>query len=287
MRYLTKEWYELCQRTGLHFGKRVHSGAYTRDESLYSRLYMRKEKQYIKEQRESYDYDPRSLLEQEGAKLVPARRLFGNEEIREEDILIYHMPPEQKLEIERMIAKYDARPPFDVLSCKQKFQELQEWYCSDEAERLPEELIQQIADIRVLALGYCTKEIMQQLKRLSEENRERINAIGKQYREAQQAEQIPDHIRERLHFHDCRVTEIQSDQDIIIRLDNEGEMTDMNQITLVAPEIVRLDEHVVGSSWLYDELYRVDEGYELHVLFSGREMPELIVRCEDIVVEER
>lgn len=46
-------------------------------------------------------------------------------------------------------------------------------------------------------------------------------------------------------------------------------MTDMNQITLVVPEIIQLDEHIVGSSWLYDELYRVNDGYELHVLFPG------------------
>ncbi|CAI6014890.1 hypothetical protein PAECIP112173_00013 [Paenibacillus sp. JJ-100] len=44
MRYLTKEWYELCQQTGLHFGMRVHSGAYELDENLFLRLYKRKGK---------------------------------------------------------------------------------------------------------------------------------------------------------------------------------------------------------------------------------------------------
>ncbi|MDD4729284.1 MAG: hypothetical protein PHN55_11115 [Dysgonamonadaceae bacterium] len=46
MKYLTKEWYELCQRTGLHFGMRVHNDANIYDEALYLRLYTRKEKAF-------------------------------------------------------------------------------------------------------------------------------------------------------------------------------------------------------------------------------------------------
>ena len=52
MKYLTKEWYELCQQTGLHFGMRVHNGAEGYDEALYLRLYKRKEKKFVKMQRE-------------------------------------------------------------------------------------------------------------------------------------------------------------------------------------------------------------------------------------------
>ncbi|WP_272036364.1 DUF4085 family protein [Paenibacillus sp. JJ-100] len=43
---------------------------------------------------------------------------------------------------------------------------------------------------------------------------------------------------------------------------------------------------MVGSYWLYQELYRIDNGYELHVLYDGENMPEWIVRCADILVEE-
>jgi hypothetical protein len=63
MKYLTKEWYELCQQMGLHFGMRVHNGAEGYDEALYLRLYKRKEKEFIKMQREVYDVDPRFMLE--------------------------------------------------------------------------------------------------------------------------------------------------------------------------------------------------------------------------------
>ncbi|WP_152679697.1 hypothetical protein [Paenibacillus sp. IHB B 3415] len=42
----------------------------------------------------------------------------------------------------------------------------------------------------------------------------------------------------------------------------------------------------MGSIWLYNEHHRVDDGFEVHVLFAGEGMPELIIRCKDIVVEE-
>ncbi|WP_216626436.1 hypothetical protein [Paenibacillus phytohabitans] len=160
MRYLTQEWYELCQRRGLHFGKSVHSGAATSDEALYTRLYAKKEKEYEKQERDFYVVDPLFMLEQDGAELVPARKLFGGEEIKEEDILIYQMPPEERLWIKKLIADYDVRPAFDVISSKQKFKEIHDWSCIEEAARLPEELVEQVADIRIFTLGYCTKEVL-------------------------------------------------------------------------------------------------------------------------------
>lgn len=70
-------------------------------------------------------------------------------------------------------------------------------------------------------------------------------------------------------------------------MDTEGEFASLNHITLIAPEIMKLDEQIIGSTWLYNELYRTGDGYEVHVLFAGKGMPELMVRCKDIVLEER
>ncbi|WNS44714.1 DUF4085 family protein [Paenibacillus sp. MMS20-IR301] len=287
MRYLTQEWYELCQRRGLHFGMRVHRGAAAKDEALYTRLYARKEKAYLKLEREIYDVDPRFMLEHDGAELVSARALSGSGEIKDEDIIIYRMPPEEKLHIEKLIADYDVRPPFDVTGSKYKFKEIHGWSCEDQARRLSGELYEQIADIRVFTLGYCTKEVLHQLKRESKANESQTGAVMSEYRSAQQAEAIPDHIKDKFHFHDCTVTGIHISEDMVIRLDTDGGFTHLNQITLLKAEILRQDAHVPGSSWLYEELYVVNGGYEVHVLLSGAGgMQELIVRCKDIVLEE-
>ncbi|HWQ50951.1 MAG TPA: hypothetical protein VN369_04020, partial [Terriglobales bacterium] len=156
MKYLTKEWYELCQRTGLHFGIRAHKGAAVYDEALYLRLYKRKENAFVKMQREVYDVDPGFMLEQDGCTLVPLDKFVSGEEITEDDKTVYCMPPEERARIQKLIEEYDARPPFDEKKCREEFRILQETQKKQTADRLPHELSQQIADMRVFSLGYCT-----------------------------------------------------------------------------------------------------------------------------------
>ena len=287
MRYLTKEWYELCQRTGLHFGMRVHKGAEDYDEALYLRLYKRKEKEFVKMQHEVYDVDPRFMLEQDGCKLIPLDKIVNGEKIDEEDKLFYSMPLEEREHIQKLIEKYDARALFDEQKCREEFRLLQESLKKETANRLPCELSQQIADMRVFSLGYCTREVLDHLKRLSKENKRKVDSILNEYSKAQQAEQIPQIIRERFGFHDCEVTEFTVSKNTVMCLDTSGGFSSFNIVTFTASEIIKQDEHIVGSTWIYDELYRTENGYEAHVLFwTGEEMPELIIRCKDIVIEK-
>lgn len=290
MKYLTKEWYELCQQTGLHFGMSVHNGAESYDEVLYLRLYKRKEKEFIKMQREVYDFDPRFMLEQDGSTLIPLDKLFANGEvINEEDKVVCHMSSEEKERIQKLIKEYDGRPPFDEKKCREEFSFIQETMKKETVDRLPHELYQQIADVRVFSLGYCTKEIVSQLKDLSKENEKKMNRVLNEYTKAQQEENIPQIIRERFGFHDCEVTEFTvGKKDVIMRLDTRGGFTSFNMIAFTESEIIKQDEHIVASTWIYDELYRTERGYEAHMLFWADEgLKELIIRCNDIVIEEK
>ncbi|XID94961.1 hypothetical protein ACF3MZ_10780 [Paenibacillaceae bacterium WGS1546] len=150
-----------------------------------------KRKEFVNLQREVYDTDPRFMLEQDGSNYVALDKVFSNlDEIGEEDVIVYHMSPEEKARIQQAIVEYDVRPPFDEGKCKEEFCASQEWRCKEAHHKLPEDLSSRIADMRVFALG------------------------------------------------------------------------------------------------IYDELYRADGGYEVHILFSGKGMPELIIRCADIIVEQ-
>lgn len=287
MKYLTREWYELSQRMGLHFDMKVHNGADIYDEALYLRLYKRKEKGFVKMQHEVYDFDPRHMLEQDGCTFVQIDNFASGEEMNEEDQLVYHMPLKEREHIQELIVEYDSRAPFDEKKCREEFRNLQEMLQKVAADKLPHELLQQIADMRVFSLGYCTREILKHLKRLSKENKRKVNSILNEYSKAQQAEHIPQIIRERFGFHDCEVTEFTSSENAVMRLDTRGGVTDLNMIIFTASEIMKQDEHIVGSKWIYDELYRTEKGYEAHVLFwGGEEMPELIIRCNDIIIEK-
>lgn len=285
MKYLTKEWYELCQRTGLHFGMKVNKGAGIYDEELYLKLYKRKERKFVKTQHESYNFDPRFMLEQDGCTGVPIDKFVTGEEIKEEDIIVFHMTTEERESIQKMIDEYDVRPPFDEKRCRDEFRYIQETYkIIDAKEKIPHELIQQIADIRVFALGYCTKEVLIQLKKISKKNEQKVNLISDEYSKVQQAENIPKYIKESFGFHDCEVTELSVDKNIVMRFDTRGGFTDLNKITFVTSEIIKQEDHIVGSTWIYDELYHTENGYEAHMLFQGEDMPELIISCKDIVI---
>lgn len=286
MKYLTKEWYELCQRSYLHLGMKVVKGASVYNEELYDRLYKKEENDFVRLQRQCYDSDPRVMLEDDGKVYKPLMILF-NGEMFEEDETVYQMPIEEKERIQKLIEEFDVRPPFDEAKCKEEFHDIQENFKIKQVkEKVPMELIDQIADIRLFALGYCTRKVLKQLERISYENEIKVNSISEECMTAQQAEEIPQSIREAFGFHDCRITEFIVDKDIIIRLNTQGGFTDLNKITFISSEIIKEDKFMVGSVWIYNELYRTEHGYEVHILCENNELSELVIRCKDIVIEK-
>ncbi|MNJ50504.1 hypothetical protein D3C77_457760 [compost metagenome] len=283
MRYLTKKWYRRSQQTCLHYGKRVHKGAKIMDEALYLRLYKRKEKQFVRSQRETYDYDPRVGLEQ----MIPVEVwLYGETKATNLDEMLSRMSPEAKQRFQHEVAVFDARPPFDVEKCKQDFRKATEWNLQHDSERLPIEIHSQIADLRVFTLGYCTKEVLQLLKKQSKINEKIMKQTYDMYWQSQSAEPIPSHIRDKFNFHDCRVRELINGENLIMKLDTTGGFTHFNKMTFVKSEIILQEEDIIDNYWLYSELYCVEGGYEVHVLFAGSTIAELIIKCHDIIIEQ-
>lgn len=287
MKYLTKEWYERCQRTDLYFGLRVHSGAESYSDALYKRLYKRKEKEFVDLERDIYDVDPRFMLEQDGSTFVSLDACINEEDISEEDQMIYQMYLEEKEHIQQLIEEYESRPPFNEGQCREKFRLSQESEIRETINRLPHNIYQQIADVRVFCLGYCTKDVLRQLKDLSKENEKTMNRVLKDYYKAQEEELIPDVIKDHFDFHDCKMIKVAvSETDMVMHLDTSGGFTHFNKVTFTAPEIIKQEGPINGKIWLYEELYRTEVGYEVHILFSSDGLSELIIRCTDIRIEE-
>lgn len=286
MRYLTKEWYDLCQMTGLHFGMRSHKGTYQKDEDLYLRLKKRKEKEFIKMERELYDFDPREMLEiYDGSLFVSADKFIAGEEIFDEDMIVHHMTEEEKDHINKLIKEYDSREPFDVDKCKMEFNKRQDIIQSENINNLPTNLYSQIVDPRVFALGYCTKEILSQLKGLSKENEIKVNEVLNEYTKAQKEEMVSEQLRQRFGFHDCQVMSCEFNQDMVFCLDTSGGFTDNNKITFKDAKIIKQEKPLEGSYWLYEELYIIQGGYEAHILFAAEDIHELTISCKDIIIE--
>ncbi|EGW40049.1 DUF4085 family protein [Desulfosporosinus sp. OT] len=107
--------------------------------------------------------------------------------------------------------------------------------------------LEQIADVRVFSLGYRTRDILQQLINLSEENRKTVQRVSNEYSKARQAEDIPQTIRERFAFHDCLVTAFSVDQDVVMHLDTRGGFTNYNRITFAAAEMIKRKSLLLGA----------------------------------------
>jgi len=286
VKYWTKEWYAMCQKTGLHFGLIVHEAAKVLDEAIFQALNKEKEYEFIQMQREIYNVDPRAWLKQDGTNMVLLNKIINDEDIEEKDVMIYRMSEEEKNRIHQLIAEYDARPPFDEEGIKQAFQEQLDWKINYSAKQLPSELLAKIADIRVYALGYCTEEVLEQLMHQSEEIERVINEATEAALKELQMQHIPEEISSKLNFHDCTVIGIEASNNLVITLNTSGGFTENNRITFTKPNILLKEDGIIGKHWLYNELYRTDEGYELHVLFGGAHLAELIISCSSIVIDQ-
>lgn len=286
MRYLTKEWDDLCQHTFLHIDMRADDRASEYSEDLYQELYKISENEHVGSQHRYYDCDPRCLLDSEGTVGIPLHKFLSGEELTEEDYVVIHIPEDHKEDILRRIEEFDARPPFDEKKCREEFQSMQPYIEQRKVNEIrPYGLLNQIADTRVYGLGYCTEEILQQLISISQQNHEEVNRIMKECDRALELEKIPKHLRETFGFHDCKVIEYKAGENISLSFDTSAGFTPYNKVTFVTPKIIKCEEHIVGNSWLYEELYCTESGYEAHMLFGGVDLPELIISCEDIIVE--
>lgn len=287
MKYLSREWYELCQKTDLYFDMRVHPGADTKDDALFRRLYRKKEKAYLILEEEIYNTDPRLFLDQEGESFVPLDQLLADEEITEDDILIVHLSEEEKAETERQIEAFDARPPFSDMPFRKKFKQQFEQAMFDVENQLPSDLKRQIADFRVFALGYCTRYVKDELKRISRANERVVNRILRAYETARLAESIPEDLGENFSAHDCRVLEVVQGKDLVIRLDTQSGFTGFDRFCFTNAKILKSDGDIIGRYWLYNELYQTADGYEAHILFSGDPCVELTLSCRDILIDNQ
>lgn len=289
------------QQMGLHTGKKVHKKVGQFSETLFLQLYKAEERQFIEEQREFYNYDPRKML----METVPVEVwLEGKERAQNIDEIIANMSSEVRTRFEQQVAEFDARPPFNEIECKERFREALQWNCEHYRVKLPSPILDKIADLRVFALDYCTKEVLKLLSKYSKQSEKNTNDVLEQFRKAQSQEAIPEELRKKFNFHDCCVKELklktnlvdtnvndanvqtESNTNLILFLDTSGGFTLNNKITFVEVEMLLQEEQIVNQAWLYSELYCVDGGYEVHVLFEGMNMAELILRCRDIIIEQ-
>ena len=152
-------------------------------------------------------------------------------------------------------------------------------------DTLPKELLDKIADIRVLALYYATEEVKEKLAEWCEQNEKSMLEAPEAYRreyEEQFGEKAPAFVKE-LHLHDCEVLSCErTGQDVVLTIDNEGGFTDIKEIRMKNCDVLTQDAPLTGAWCLDEEIYRDGERFEIHFLMKQETLIDYIVRVDDL-----
>lgn len=309
MRYYTKEWYALMQRQNYTSGlKKIPDKVYT-DEEIQA-FYDKELKAEIARDRRIYNTPP-GPYDWEEELLLPDRFrpetfLLENTETGElfhpetPDIARMYLERDRMQEQER----FDSRPPFDpaeTIDCfqcyylallKYGFSQYPEW-------------VQQSVDKRLLALNRIPESAFKRLKKEERDNRRAFEKINAKAAAVFEQQDIPEEILGRFHFHDSDVLaikKVRSDVELYLRKDGEwlGDTTPYIRITFQNVQRYEREKGfalrpkpdasgAMGTSckYLYDELYRNEYGYEIHMMFwTPKTLRYLTVCCENVRFED-
>ncbi|UKS29698.1 DUF4085 domain-containing protein [Paenibacillus sp. HWE-109] len=152
---------------------------------------------------------------------------------------------------------------------------------------LPETILNKIADLRVFALNKATSDVINAVAQFCEDNKRVVETTGVNFRKyhKEASLSLDRGIVENFSFHDCKITKsIQNDQSITLILDTSGGFTNIDEVIFENVTIIKQDDGLENSWWLYEEVYRVDDRYEFHMLLQSQDMGliDFIVSAEQV-----
>ena len=173
-----------------------------------------------------------------------------------------------------------------------------DWY-QDELHHIeedyPKEILDGVADVRVLALGVASPEIKKRIDRFVQEMERREQAPFRSYarHKTELLKKYPGSFIEAFGFHDAVVERVeQCGRELVLDLMRDYEDAERVRLRFLDCEIVRMDDGLEGADWLYEEIYEgASGGWEIHVLFFDCDaceddpLGELILRAADVVIE--
>lgn len=309
MRYYTKQWYDLMQRLDYCICmKPIADKDYT--DGDIAALYDKCLKREVARARREYDTPPQYIsIDDDGLELDDIYIFDQESGVMKRPDSIEQVKAMIEAERARDLAEFESRPPFDEAEAVSDFEDGYGARLEYEYKRFPEAEISGV-DRRLIALGYLPKSVYDRLKAMSKANKREFDAINRAASKALRAAAIavPKRVAEAFDgLHDAEILSIDDvggDIAVIVELcgvplddrtcdeddcgaESEPMPTSAKRIVFRSAEIVERDEAELGggATWLYDELYPADGGYEAHIMYECDGLKYLTVRCADIAVE--
>lgn len=237
MKYFTKEWYELSQKTSFHLHLEEEKKAATFSEDYFQQLY----------------------------NIELNNWLTLQEEI-------------DSISKSHDIANKDENNHFDSFKKDEAIKQFHDSFIYNQVylkELLPKAILQLIADLRVFALNKASSTVINAVTKFCEENERSISTARDNYRRYYKEASISfgKEIVEKFGFHDCTIIKsVPNGKSLTLRLDNKGGFTNIDEVTFENFNIIKQDDLLEDTWWLYEEVYKVNDKYEFHVLLQNREM---------------
>ncbi len=279
MRYMTKEWYETLQKTSFHLNLKVSKKAGTYSEDYFKKLYKQKENEWLRLWSSVFE------ISLEGAILKDFNEQYADEmslENSEFEKIKRKYIEQHKQEYIKSGKISEFNPEQEKLKFKQSLRRNIE----DLKQELPEDILQNVADIRVLALQVASREVKQKITKYCKQNEKKVNsaivAYQKEYSKQFQ-ENEPGFVSE-LFLHDCTLLSCRKKgNDIVMTVDSSNGFTDISEIRMINCNVIKQDALLYGAWCLYEEVYKSGDRFEIHFLFQKKKrLIDFIVCVDDI-----
>ncbi|MFJ5770160.1 DUF4085 family protein [Psychrobacillus sp. NPDC093180] len=249
MKYFTKEWYELCQKTSFHLLLEEENQAETFSEEFFLHLYNTELNTWLN-------------LQEEIDSIMK-----NNETVNTDDNNEYE--------------------PFNRDKIIEQFHDGFIHNQEHLKRELPETILNQIADLRVFALNKATRPVMNAVIQFCENNERSVTATSEDYRKyiEEASNTLDKEIIKRFRFHDCTIIKsVQNDMSLTLFLDNTGGFTNIVEVNFENFDIIKQDDLLEDTWWLYEEVYKRNDTYEFHVLLQNNKtgLMDFIISADQV-----
>ena len=173
---------------------------------------------------------------------------------------------------------------FSKAKAEVQFMENHERTVKSMEESIPQNILAEVADTRVLALDIATKEVRQKLKAWCEGNMKEMHRVTDLYWKQicpELKDAVGEEIQKNFNFHDAVIKSMEMKTDsLAFRMEH----SDVKKVIFKNYKILEQDGYLLGATWLYQEVYAVEGGNEYHGLLwkDGGKLAYLTIQAEDI-----
>lgn len=213
-------------------------------------------------------------------------KYFTKDWYNEYQIACFLIFPETEKEWEEYVDSYQRAGKNFNKSCRERL----EYHKNDLLKFLPESFHSYIHDGTIIS-QYPSEELRTMAKQWGKEYEKRMDMISKEYHKHYLS--VKGVLRENVvqwyekSLHDAVITsiEIPSQDTFIMTLDCRGGFSYFTDVKFTFEGVKKLvmPDTLVGSWWLYNEIYVAEAGFELRVLLSP--LSEMLLVAENVLIE--